>query len=87
MEADQQAVRERSEGEELPLEKPAAVMPRADAISVNEIVLDSAYQELNNVDEDAEEEAAVATPWGEEPGVGEDEDFTNEKHLELVSLS
>ena len=29
---------------------------------MNEIVLDSAYQELNNVDEDAEKEAAAATP-------------------------
>ena len=87
MEVEQQAVRERPEGGELPLEEPAAVRPRVDAISVNEIVLDSAYQELNNVDEDAEEEAAAATPWGEEPGVGEDEDFTYEKHLELVSLN
>ena len=70
MEVEQQAVRERTEGGELPLEEPAAVRPRVDAISVNEIVLDSANQELNNVDEDAEEEAAAATPWGEEPGVG-----------------
>ena len=65
MEVEQQAVRERPVGGDLPLEEPATVRPRVDAISVNEIVLDSACQELNNVDEDAEEDAAVAPPWGE----------------------
>ena len=56
-------------------------------MSVTELVLDSAHQELNNVYEDAEEETAAATPWGEEPGVGEDDDFIYEKQVELTSLN
>ena len=55
MEVVQQAVRERPEGE-LALEEPEAVRARVDKglariTTVNEIVLDSPYQVLQNVDE------------------------------------
>ena len=67
MEVVQQAVRERPEGE-LALEEPEAVRARVEqVITVNELVLDSPYQELHNVDEGVEEEAVEATTWGEGP--------------------
>ena len=91
MEVVQQAVRERPEGD-LALEEPDAVRARlADGLArittVNEIVLDSPYQELHNVDESVEQEAVEATTWGEGPWEEVGEDFTDEKIAELTSLN
>ena len=91
MEVVQQAVRERPEGD-LALEEPDAVRARlADGLArittVNEIVLDSPYQELQNVDESVEQEAVEATTWGEGPWEEVGEDFTDEKIAELTSLN